>query len=366
MARHSAAAVLALALLAHGAPQAAAQGPVLRDNATVHSDLVRIGDLVENAGAAATVPVFRAPDLGQTGTVQADRIVEALRPHGLGIVDTRGLAEVAVARASRIVTVAELESRIAAAIAAHTGSLRAADLAVVFDRRVDPLHVETAVTAAPQVLRLSFDPRSGRFDAAIDIPGSAAARRANLRVTGTATESVEAIVVMRPVGRGEMLRASDVVIERRPRADLGTDGFVAPDSAVGMAARRQLRAGQVLRAADLMKPEIVGRNDNVTIVFEIPGISVTTRGRAMTAGAEGDTVTVTNIQTKKVLQGVVVGPGRVAVSPVAGGTAVALADPAPTASIRPTAVRTQSIRPAEPAAAPPQGAIAPASPTARP
>jgi hypothetical protein len=67
-----------------------------------------------------------------------------------------------------------------------------------------------------------------------------------------------------------------------------------------------------------------------------------------------------------VLQGVVVGPGRVAVSPAGSGTNVALADPAPTASIRPNAVRTQSIRPADPAPAAPPGAIAPASPTARP
>src|SRR5436853_6968775 len=41
----------------------------LKSEVTVSSDVVRIGDLVENAGAAANAPIFRAPDLGQTGAV---------------------------------------------------------------------------------------------------------------------------------------------------------------------------------------------------------------------------------------------------------------------------------------------------------
>ena len=53
--------------------------PRLRELVAVSSEIVRIGDLVENAGAAADVPVFRAPDLGQTGAVQLARIIEALR-----------------------------------------------------------------------------------------------------------------------------------------------------------------------------------------------------------------------------------------------------------------------------------------------
>ena len=56
-------------------PQHAA--PKLRELVTVTDELVRIGDLVENAGAAAEIAVFRAPDLGHTGTVPVARVVEA-------------------------------------------------------------------------------------------------------------------------------------------------------------------------------------------------------------------------------------------------------------------------------------------------
>src|SRR5712691_12622417 len=91
--------------------------PALKRDVTVSSDLVRIGDLIDNAGASARVPIFRAPDLGQSGMVSAARVVEAVRAHGFPIVETRGVAEIAVTRASRLITVKDLEARIANALA---------------------------------------------------------------------------------------------------------------------------------------------------------------------------------------------------------------------------------------------------------
>ncbi len=81
-----------------------------------------------------------------------------------------------------------------------------------------------------------------------------------------------------------------------------------------MAARQGLRAGQPLRRADLMKPELVGRNEPVTLIFQAPGISLTVRGTAIEPGTEGDIINVMNTQSKRQVQGVVTGPGQVTVS----------------------------------------------------
>ena len=75
---------------------------------------MRIGDLVENAGVAANTPIFRAPDLGQTGAVPARAVLDAVRPYGLIAVDTRGLSEVAVTHASRTIAADDIEQRIVA------------------------------------------------------------------------------------------------------------------------------------------------------------------------------------------------------------------------------------------------------------
>ena len=62
-----------------------------------------------------------------------------------------------------------------------------------------------------------------------------------------------------------------------------------------------------------MKPNIVQHNDTVTLVYEAPGLVLTLRGQAQESGALGDTINVLNQQTKRVVQGVISGPGRVMV-----------------------------------------------------
>ena len=46
----------------------AAERPVLRGNVTATNDIVTIGDFFENPGPNASRALFRAPDLGRTGT----------------------------------------------------------------------------------------------------------------------------------------------------------------------------------------------------------------------------------------------------------------------------------------------------------
>jgi len=77
------AALIALAVPAVGQTTAALvqNRPVLKAEAVVTGDIVRIGDLIEHAGIVANIPIFRAPDLGSTGTVPANAVIEAVRAH---------------------------------------------------------------------------------------------------------------------------------------------------------------------------------------------------------------------------------------------------------------------------------------------
>ena len=99
---------------------------------------------------------------------------------------------------------------------------------------------------------------------------------------------------------------------RRPKSELRGDG-IGPDQVIGMAAKVALRNGQALRTDDLVKPQIVQRNEAVTIYYEVPGIMLTVRGKATESGAMGDVVGVLNIQSNRTVQATVIGPGRVAI-----------------------------------------------------
>ena len=53
--------------------------PVLRASVTVSGDVVRIGDVIDNAGTAAQIAIYRAPDLGTTGTLPTAQVLAALQ-----------------------------------------------------------------------------------------------------------------------------------------------------------------------------------------------------------------------------------------------------------------------------------------------
>jgi flagellar basal body P-ring formation protein FlgA len=314
---HRMIATLALLLCLGGtaaAQTAAPPAPSLKANVIVTGDVVHIGDLVANAGPVADIGIFRAPDFGTTGAVATDRIVDAIRPHQLIGIDTRGLSEVTVTRASRAISVQEISGGVTAALSGQYGFGDAPNLQINFDRDVHTLQVEPNVSGPLQVAALSYDPRSARFDITFSLPGSAEMRRLSTHYTGTVIETIDAVGIDHPVERGQVIKASDITVLRRPKSE--TNALTDSKAVAGMAARRALRPGQALTAADLQKPEIVQRNDTVTIVFQVPGVTLTLRGQAQDAGALGDSINVLNLESKRVVQAVIAGPNRVTVSAI--------------------------------------------------
>jgi flagellar basal body P-ring formation protein FlgA len=287
--------------------------PVLRAQVTVESDIVRVGDMVENAGTASQIAIYRSPDLGTTGTLPIAQVISTLQAHQVIGVDTRDIKSVVVTRLARTLESKEIESQVARAIEHRSGLGDAANLSLTFDRDVQDVRLEAWNNGSLQPASARYEPRSGRFDVSFEIANDTNNNRTKLRFTGIAIEMLEAAILTRNVERGDVLKASDVVTERRPKAEVGNDA--APrGGAVGMQMRKGLRAGQALRVADLSKPDLVQKDDNVTLIYEAAGIYLTARGKAIDNGTEGDTVTVLNLQSKRTITGTVVGRDQVTIA----------------------------------------------------
>jgi flagella basal body P-ring formation protein FlgA len=341
--------LLATALFAASPAPSLAQGrdvatPVLRASVNVAGEVVRIGDVVDNAGNAGKIAIYRAPDPGTTGSLPTAQLLATLRAHQVIGVDTRDLTAISVTRLARTIEAAEIERQVARALERRSGLGDAANLSLTFDRDVQTLQLDAANKGALQPAAVRYDSRSGRFDVNFEIANDTNASPAKLRFTGTVVETVEAAVLARSVERNEVIKSSDVLTERRPKAEVGNDA-AARDNAVGMQARRQLRAGQALRITDLAKPDLVTRDQNVTLIYESGGLYLTIRGKALEGGTEGDAVNVLNLQSKRTVSGIVVGRGQVSV-------AIALPRPAPVMTGAAEPAAPVSVAAAEPASSP--------------
>ena len=285
----------------------------LRGDVTARGDILTLGDLVEGASAeAGQRPLFRAPALGATGTIQARRIVEAVAAIGLGSVETGGRVQIAVQRAVRRVGAPEIEAAVKRSLESAYG-LDPRGISIRLDGEAPVLLAPVDLNGQAAALDVTYDPRSRRITGLISL----GERQASLRVSGLVVEMREIAVLNRTVNRGEPVTAADVAVERRPREGSPPDAQSGSTGIVGEVAQRALSAGSVLRIGDTAPPELVNRGEAVNIVYDTPGISLSIRGTASESGRFGATINVVNGASKKVLQATVIGLGRVSVGPAA-------------------------------------------------
>ncbi len=315
-------AVAAVASLALATGTAGAREALkLRGTVTVTEDVVRIGDLFENAGRYADRPVFRSPRPGGSGTLTASRIADALRNHGLLWKNRYRIHQVAVLREGITVPAGDIEKAIRDKLAAMSHSVASEDLALEFEGTYKAISLPTGTMPDPRVIHVNYNSRTGRFVAVVS--GSPAfGDRYAVKYAGRATSVMNVPVLTRTKSRGERIGRADVAIVRMPKGRVGPTVLIDIEALVGQAARRTLRPDTPIRARDVENPKIVRKNTLVTVIYEVPGITLTAKARAVDDGARGEVITVRNPRSNRAIEVEVTGPDtvRAIVSAVRTGT----------------------------------------------
>src|SRR6202051_2108619 len=167
--------LLATALLAVTVVPALAQdddviaAPVLRGSGRVFSDVVRIGDVVDNAGTAAQIAIYRAPDLGTTGSLPTAQVISVLRAHQVIGVDTRDLREISVTRLARTLDAKDIESQVARALEHRGGVCIPANRSLPSARDLQAMRLAAPNSGAMTPVSARYAARSTRFDIAFEI-----------------------------------------------------------------------------------------------------------------------------------------------------------------------------------------------------
>jgi flagella basal body P-ring formation protein FlgA len=122
---------------------------------------------------------------------------------------------------------------------------------------------------------------------------------------------IRIVVPARDIMRGEVIGESDLTF-----ADVSTTATPATtvtkfEALTGMQTRRMLRAGQSIRPDDVRRPVVVTKGQTVTMIFSAPGVELAATGRAMSEGGVGDTVTIQNPASFRMISATVTGPGAV-------------------------------------------------------
>jgi len=282
----------------------------LRANVTVAGEIVRLGDLFRNTGERASISVAHAPAPGKSAVLDAEWLTETARRHGLEWRPASRRIRLVLRRDSRPIERDNIARRIAAQLQDRgtRGKLK-----VSLDLRVSTVHFPVDAGKTYAIRELRHDERSGRLIAKLVAPASNPIY--TLRITGRLQKLIKVPVLARHLRRGDIVRGRDLVLRAIDQAQVPSNAVIHRDDIVGQAARRSLRSGQPVRNGDLEAPTLVRRGALVTMEISTPMMRLTARGKALDNGTMGETVRIRNIQSKRVIQGTVVGSDRVRIAP---------------------------------------------------
>jgi flagella basal body P-ring formation protein FlgA len=105
----------------------------------------------------------------------------------------------------------------------------------------------------------------------------------------TITTTTQVVVPLRPLRRGDVIRASDVQLQSR-EGEAASGVAMNFDDVIGRQVVRPVAQGQLIPLVDLQAPLLVQKNEIVTVYARTRGVQVRTSAKALEPGARGDII----------------------------------------------------------------------------
>ena len=282
---------------------------LLHESVKVRNRMVRLGDVFTSTGNKADIAIAYAPKPGKRAIFDARWLLRVARTYRLdwrpiGIED-----QIVVERDSLIIAREEIEDSILSSLIQN-----GADKSMILElsNRMVRLYVPANTIAKVGVADTSYDPRTGRFTAIVMAPANDP-RAIRHRITGRLHKMTEVPVLNRRIMGKEIISKHDIKWIRVRSDRIRRDTIIKANNLIGMAAKRGLKPGGPLNASVVQRPVLVAKGSLVTVSLKAPKMVLTTRGKALQNGSDGETVRIINIRSNTIIEAEVTGMGKVSV-----------------------------------------------------
>jgi len=280
---------------------------ILRQNVTVDGHLIILGDIFKGTGDKSNIAIAYAPEPGRRAFFDANWLYRVANGHGLKWRPLSMKQNVQVNRKTVTIERDEIEDYIFAALIDKGADPK---MTLELSNRKVQLHLPSSSEAVVEVTNTSYDQRTQRFTANVSSPGSKA-----IRVTGRMQKMLNIPVLNRRVLKNEMIMVEDIKWVKSPSKRVQNDIILHVDDLIGKTPKRGLRADALIRISEVQRPILVEKGSLVTMVLKTPLMVLTSQGRAVDPGANGDVIRITNTQSNKVVQAVVTAAGIASITP---------------------------------------------------
>lgn len=290
--------VMMSVLIVAGAKKAMAAS--LRDHGVVTGDYIRLGDIFDGTKNADYV-LGPAPAPGKDMILNARTLYKIASALDVDWKPASATEQLILRRESTILPETEVTSELERKIAESGVSDK---FSITYFNAPSDLILPAGSDKGLEITAFRFDPQNDTFNATIVAPSAD-----NPLKRTTASGKIERLLAV-PVLRnslknGDIIGAMDIDWVDLPGNRIPNGAASTERDLLNMTPKRVLAAGKPVLLNELSPPKMVDRGDAITLIFESGPLVLTAKGKALQAGAVGDTVRVSNTDSNKNLQGVV-------------------------------------------------------------
>jgi flagella basal body P-ring formation protein FlgA len=124
----------------------------------------------------------------------------------------------------------------------------------------------------------------------------------------------DVLVTQQPFSRGQKIDSNMFEYRKKNISVLNQGYFTQATDLIHMESKRNLKRGSVLTPYNTRPSEMVKSGQNVTLTLNYKGINIKASGTALQSARMGQLVKVRNLQSRKIVEGIVSGEGQVKVN----------------------------------------------------
>ncbi|TAL30281.1 MAG: flagellar basal body P-ring formation protein FlgA [Alphaproteobacteria bacterium] len=284
---------------------------------TITGDNVTVGDVFAGVTHDAGYVLAPAPGYGQSLTLNARDLQRVSDAFNLGWAPVSGFEQSVIHRSSHEIDRYGVEAAVQKSLAAAvTGQKFDIELS---DRNIS-VHLPESLPATAEAQSLRYDLAKGEFRAVLAAPAGAAHPAVKQEIFGRIYPVTSVPVLKNPMRQGDVISADDIDYIDIRSNNVAASTIVDANRLIGMSPRRGVAGLKPVAMSEIALPVLVKKGDMVVMELKSGGIHLTTQGKAIDSGAEGETVHIENPSSHHVVQAVVTGAKAVSVIAPADGT----------------------------------------------
>jgi len=301
--------LLAMLMASCMAHQALAEAVPKAESVITH-DRITLGDVFDGVTENTDYYLAPAPATGKTVTLDVHDLTRISDAFNLGWTAGDPLQHVVIRRSSTEIDSFDIQAALQQQM---TGDMKGQKFEMEMTDRSVGFHVPETADRTVNIEGLTYDAAKGTFKAVVS---AAAVPGVKKEVKGRFYQISRIPVLKDPMGFGDVISARDIDYIDMRAPEITASTVTDASRLIGQSPRRSIAALKPITASDVQMPVVVKKGDVVTMVFKTNAISLTTQGRALDSGAEGDAIRVMNTSSKHIVDAVVTGAQTVSIKPV--------------------------------------------------